>query len=69
MIEKGFFENAYINYDLDEITLLNTGVVDSKIMNHKVEMLVVTCNGCGANNQVERQEVKSCQYCGSFISG
>ena len=73
MIEKGFFENAYINFNVNEIVLSKIDVVDSKVSNlsmtkHKVEMIVVTCTGCGANNKVEKGEVGVCQYCGSLIS-
>jgi len=69
MIDKGFFENAYINYDLNEIALSHAVGVDTQVKNHKVEMVVVSCNGCGANNKIKKQEVESCQYCGSLISG
>lgn len=69
MIDKGFFENAYINYDLDEIALTHADGVDTKVKIHKGEMVVVSCNGCGANNKIKKQEVESCQYCGSLISG
>ena len=74
MIKKGFFEDAYINYNVDEIVLSSADGIDAKINNHsntnqKVQMIVVPCNGCGANNKVEKGEVEKCQYCGSLISG
>ena len=69
MIDKGFFEDAYINYNLDEIVFSKEDEVDERVKNHKVEMIVVPCNGCGANNKVEKGQVEECQYCGSLISG
>ncbi|MCZ2256941.1 hypothetical protein [Sporosarcina sp. G11-34] len=69
MIDKGFFDNAYINYDLDEIALSDADGFHTKVKNHNVAMVVVSCNGCGANNKVEKLEIDSCQYCGSPISG
>lgn len=71
MIEKGFFENAYVNYTSDEIVLaeVDAGVKDYSIPNLRAEMVVDTCNGCGANNKIEKGKVNNCQYCGSLISG
>ena len=69
MINKGFFEDAYINFNLNEIVLLNTDAVDAQANHYKAEMLVVPCHGCGANNRVAKGEVENCQYCGSLISG
>ena len=69
MIHKGFFEDAYIDYNQDEIVFSTEDVVDERVKNHKVEMIVVSCNGCGANSKVEKGQVEECQYCGSLISG
>ena len=69
MIHKGFFEDAYINYNQDEIVFSTEDLVDERVKNHKVEMIVVSCNGCGANSKVEKGQVEKCQYCGSLISG
>lgn len=66
MITKGFFEDAYMNYTRDEIVF---AVEDEIVKNTKVEMIVAPCNGCGANNQVEKGQIGECQYCGSLISG
>ncbi len=69
MINKGFFEDAYINYHRDEIVFANEAEVEGRVKNHKVEMIAVPCNGCGANNKVEKGQVDNCQYCGSLVSG
>lgn len=69
MIDKGFFEDAYINYNLDEIVFSEENEADERVKQHKVDMIVVPCNGCGANNKVEKGRVEHCQYCGSLISG
>lgn len=72
MIDKGFFENAYLNYTSDKIVLAEVDTGDAgatDYQNYKAVMLVVTCNGCGANNKVEKKKVDNCQYCGSLISG
>ena len=69
MIDKGFFEDAYINYNLDEIVFSEEDEADERVKKHKVDMSVVPCNGCGANNKVEKGRVEHCQYCGSLISG
>ncbi|QUW21937.1 hypothetical protein JSQ81_19560 [Sporosarcina sp. Marseille-Q4063] len=69
MINKGFFEDAYINYNQDIIIFSTEDEIDERVRNHKIEMIVVPCNGCGANNQVEKGRVEKCQYCGSLISG
>lgn len=70
MIKKGFFEDAYINYSVDEIVLVTDEVQANNLSytNRQAEMKVVTCNGCGANNKVEKGKVENCQYCGSLIS-
>jgi hypothetical protein len=69
MINKGFFEDAYINYNRDEIVFSTEYEVDGSVRNYKLEMIVVPCNGCGANNQVEKGQVEKCLYCWSLISG
>lgn len=69
MINKGFFDDAYINYNRDEIVFSTEYEIDQSVRNYKLEMIVVPCNGCGANNQVEKGQVEKCQYCGSLISG
>lgn len=69
MIDKGFFEDAYINYNLDKIVFSEEDDADERVKQHKVDMIVVPCNGCGANNKVEIGQVEQCQYCGSLIGG
>lgn len=74
MIKKGFFEDAYINHNQDEIVLLNSDELNTQVhphlvASHKAEMIVAACNGCGANNKVVKGAVENCQYCGSLISG
>ncbi|MBO1911451.1 hypothetical protein J4G37_42520, partial [Microvirga sp. 3-52] len=69
MIHKGFFEDAYINYNQDAIVFSTEDEVDERVKNHKVDMKVVSCNGCGANSKVEKGNVEECQYCGSLIGG
>ncbi len=68
MINKGFFEDFYIDYSSDEIILLNKNDVEFNLNNEEVEMILVTCSGCGANNKVKKMQIDNCQYCGSLIS-
>jgi len=69
MIDKGFFEDAYINFNKDEIVFSKEVEMDTRLKNHEVEMIIAPCHGCGANNKVVKGQVEECQYCGSLISG
>lgn len=69
MIKKGFFGDAYINYTADEIVLITDEVQNYSTIGQKVEMNIITCNGCSANNKVVKGQVGNCQYCGSLIGG
>lgn len=75
MIDRGYFPNAYINDTSREIILpkkqesysVDTG--GNVKSNSNVEMIVVSCNGCGANNKIAKGTVDECQFCGSPING
>lgn len=74
MISKGYFDNAYIDFNADEVVFIDVEETRmhqplNAMGNGKVEMRLVPCNGCGANNKVPKGEVGKCQYCGSLIGG
>lgn len=67
MIKKGFFMDAYINFSTNKLVFIREeNQVESNLM---TSQLIVSCNGCGANNKVASGQVSKCQYCGSLISG
>ncbi|WP_438318709.1 hypothetical protein [Sporosarcina sp. FA9] len=73
MIKKGYFDNIYINFNTDEVVFIQADSVNNNsainsFSDRKIEMQLVSCNGCGANNKVETGEVGQCLYCGSLIS-
>lgn len=75
MINRGYFAGAYINETSKEIILpkeqkaYNIDTSEKVNLNTSLEMIVVTCKGCGANNKIAKGNVDKCQYCGSPISG
>lgn len=76
MIKKGYFNGAYINELSNQIIFPIENVLHEKIdtglnnnKNANLEMVVVSCTSCGANNKLAKGSVEECQYCGSFISG
>lgn len=70
MIRKGYFENAYINFNADEVVFIDAQEQAlASVPNNRVEMRLVPCHGCGANNKVAKGEVGQCQYCSSLIGG
>lgn len=70
MIKKGFFKEAYINFSTNKIVFTLEEVQQKSFQSESTtNQIVVTCNGCGANNKVGRGQVGECQYCGSLISG
>ena len=64
MIEKGFFQRAYIDRDRRMIVLPEMQPQGGQTLPQE---RVVACKGCGANNRV-RTHVSECEYCGSPIS-
>jgi len=65
MIEKGFFQRAYIDRTRKMIVLQTAAQSQSgQVMPQE---RVVACKGCGANNRV-LTHVSECEYCGSPIS-
>lgn len=75
MIDKGYLVGAYINDITREIVLPSKHKQDYKkhedidANKPNVQMLVVTCKGCGANNKVKKGSVSECEFCGSPVSG
>jgi 26S proteasome regulatory complex component, contains PCI domain len=68
MIDKKFFLNAYIDKETNEIVLQrrNTeGKFAPAAANAPVEMITVTCKGCGAVNSIPKGSVAECEFCGS----
>lgn len=69
MINNGYFQGAYINENSNEIVLPK---IDSEAIhgstninsNTQVEVKVITCKCCGAQNKVTTSRVE-CDYCGS----
>lgn len=71
MIDKGFLKNAYINEGTREIVMTvnnNTNntffQAQSNVATVQVEVRVVACPCCGANNTVSGA-VGECEYCGT----
>ena len=71
MIDRGYFENAYINESTREIVLKQKEIkevdftMESKAQNEK--LIMVMCKGCGANNTIIEGSVGECEFCGSSI--
>ena len=65
MIERGFFQRAYIDRAKRMIVLQTAAQSQSGQV--VPQERVVTCAGCGANNRV-LTHVSECEYCGSPIS-
>lgn len=72
MINKGFFQGAYINDSERQIVLPNRheGSSSNENSTEKTSKVhVVTCNSCGAQNSIASGSVGECEYCGSKIEG
>ncbi len=69
MIDKGYFEDAYINEGTREIMLLSVHLTNAEMDKGTKEYIVVNCSSCGANNKVIRGSVGECEFCGSPIDG
>lgn len=71
MIDKGFFEDAYINESERQIVLPKKHQEPSYNQSNNVEqnarMQVVICKGCGAQNSIAAGTVGECEFCGSKI--
>lgn len=73
MIDKEYFFNAYINESKREIIIVHKRKQDynkeaSVKFNPNVQVVVVTCKGCGAKNKILKGSVGECEFCGSPIS-
>lgn len=68
MINKGYFQGAYINDRTNKIVLpkQNKKNVNEPAPNYepKIEVKAVTCKSCGAPNRVTTSFAE-CEYCGS----
>lgn len=71
MIDKGFFDGAYINESERQITLPKRhqehSSNQSNITPESTKMHAVTCKCCGAQNSVADGTVGDCEFCGSKI--
>lgn len=69
MINAGYFTGAYIDVTQREIVLARVAppqtAQDFAIAQSST--IVVSCNSCGANNQVIHGRTSECEYCGSPI--
>jgi len=63
MIEKGFFQDAYIDHRKGSI------VFNSKTTTEKIKYRALQCQGCRAINKVAEAQVGRCEYCRSMIMG
>lgn len=81
MIKKKFFANAELD-DANDRIILNHNTVydvlnnkqqqarDTEIENSKpVEMVTVSCPGCGARVPIPRGKSAPCEYCGTYLQG
>jgi len=73
MIDKGYFDGAYIDESAREVVLPKHDYADISeptVSNgsRNVEMQVVVCKGCGANNKIPKGTTGECEYCGSALS-
>lgn len=46
---------------------VNTGTTQEKVSSNEPEEKVVTCKSCGANNKINRGQVKECEFCGTLL--
>lgn len=71
MIDKGFFEGAYINDSERKIVMpkKHQEPIYNQSVNsgQTIKMQVVTCKGCGAQNSIAAGTVSECEFCGSKI--
>lgn len=71
MIDKGFFEGAYINESERQIVLpkkhQESPYNQSNNAEQNTRMKVITCKGCGAQNSIAAGTVGECEFCGSKI--
>jgi len=71
MIDKGFFESAYINESERQIIIPKKQQEplynQSSNAEQSIRMQVVTCKGCGAQNSIAAGTVGECEFCCSKI--
>jgi hypothetical protein len=74
MIDKRLFLNAHIDRKTNEIVLQRRNTMaeaelaasaHAEAVNKPVEMVTVTCRGCGAVNSVKKGTAAECEFCGS----
>lgn len=81
MILKNYFTNAFLDLNTHEIVFqkyadnvpnktntINTPTPPTPTTGEQVEMLVVSCTGCGATNQVAKNSIVECEYCGTAVT-
>lgn len=71
MIDKGYFDGAYINESAREIILpkKQPEVTNNQLNNvtQNITMQSIVCKSCGANNKIAAGTVGECEFCGSMI--
>jgi len=67
MINKGFFINAYIDYNTNTIIMSGEATTVMPIPPQPVntEKTAISCRNCGAMNEITKGELANCAYCGS----
>lgn len=70
MINKKYFIDAYIDEKANEIVLKKRDHIVTNVQvenNTSVEMISVTCKGCGATNSIQKSIGSECEFCGSAL--
>jgi len=62
MIDKGYFEGAYINLG-NRTIVMPERVLEAQTGDAVAQTKVVACSYCGANNRVAVGRVSDCEYC------
>lgn len=70
MIDKGYFNGAYIDQANHEVVLPNTNFVQPAMNSQNTyaqQQKTVKCPNCGGNNIINVGQVVECEFCGSPI--
>ncbi len=67
MIASDFFPGAYLDMERQEIVYGERTSIQKKPLK-KGKSKIMICSGCGARNEVFKDDCKECEYCGTLIS-
>lgn len=67
MIDKGYFQNAYIDKTKQCIVLENHSQNVTTQENIDNDFRTVVCPGCGAQNVIKGHGTTECEYCGTLL--